>query len=34
MSSNILLIQQIEDTVKDVIGHLKTDQQKGSHNEF
>ena len=30
MSSNIPLIQPIQDTVKDVIGNLKTDQQEAS----
>ena len=34
MSSNILLIQSTEDTVKDVIGNLKTYQQKASHIKY
>ena len=34
MSSNSPLIQTKEDTVKYVIGNLKTDQQKASHTEF
>ena len=33
ISSNIPLIPETEDTVKDVIGHLKTDQQKASHTK-
>ena len=34
MSSNSPLIQLKEDTVRDVIGNLKTDWQKASHTEF
>ena len=34
MSFNNPLIQPNKDTVKDVIGNLKTDQQKASHTEF
>ena len=34
MSSDNPLIQSKEDTVKDVIDHLKTNQQKASHAEF
>ena len=34
MHSNIPLIQPKKDTVKDVIGNLKTDQQKASHTKF
>ena len=34
MSSNNPLIHTKEDTVKDVIGNLKTGQQKASHIEF
>ena len=33
MSSNIPLIPTTEDTVKDVIGNLKTDQQEASQTE-
>ena len=34
MSSNNPLIHPKEDPVKDVIGNLKTEQQKASHTEF
>ena len=34
MSSNITLIHPTEDTVKYVIGNLKTDQQKASHTKY
>ena len=34
MSSNIPLIRPKEDMVKDVLGNLKTDQQKASHTEL
>ena len=34
ISSNIPLIQTTEDTVKDVIGNLKTDQQKASNTDY
>ena len=34
MSSNNPLIRPKEDTVKDVIGNLKIDQQKASHTKF
>ena len=33
MSSNITLIPTPEDTVKDVIGNLKTDQQEASQTK-
>ena len=33
MSSNIPLILETEDTVKDTIGNLKTDQQKASQTK-
>ena len=33
MSSNIPLTPATEDTVKDVIGNLKTDQQEASHTK-
>ena len=33
MYSNIPLIPETEDTVKDVIGNLKKDQQKASHTK-
>ena len=33
MSSNIPMISETEETVKDVIGHLKTNQQEGSQTE-
>ena len=33
MSSNILLIPTTENTVKEVIGNLKTDQQEASQTE-
>ena len=34
MSSNIPLIKQTEDQIKDAIGNLKTDEQKTSDSEF
>ena len=34
MSSNIPLIHPKEDTVKDVIGNLKTNEKKASNSEF
>ena len=34
MSPNNLFIQPKEDTFKDVIRNLKTDQQKASHTKF
>ena len=33
MSSNITFIPETEDTVKDMIGHLKTNQQQASHTK-
>ena len=34
MYSNIPLIQPKEDKIKDVIGDLKTDEQKASYSDF
>ena len=34
MSSNIPLIKQTEDQIKDTIGYLKTDKQKASYSYF
>ena len=34
LSSNNQLMQPSEDTVKDVVGNLETNQQKASHTEF
>ena len=33
MSSNIPMIPETEDTVKDVVGNLKTDKQEASQTE-
>ena len=34
MSSNIPLIQEKEDQIKDAIGNFKTDEQKASDSDF